>query len=291
MPKAVTWALRAALLSCLAPVAAACTNAMLTSARTSMAAGHYAQAHEELETALANPSLKASERREVKDDLCALEVEVGAPTYSLPRQHQTCVDAVREPGSSSAQRLAKIDAELGQQYEAQFDQGLHAGDIGAAVAALRGYERTVPNDTAKIARLEHRLWVVVDRQDQGLGRRQKRQVHRALALLSEDYPGLQLMNQRSFKRWIGKDTTAAGIPMLSQIAITGHTLELKAPDDNLKQSALSPQKFARINDAFSVWCQCDGATHVASDSTGLPVYLARLNPVMDRSEVLVLPWR
>jgi len=99
------------------------------------------------------------------------------------------------------------------------------------------------------------------------------------------------MNQRAFKRWIGKDTSDAGVPMLSGIAINGHTLELKVPDDNLKQSELSPEKFARINDAFSVWCQCDGATHVASDSTGLPVYLARLNPAMDRSEVLVLPWR
>jgi hypothetical protein len=79
--------------------------------------------------------------------------------------------------------------------------------------------------------------------------------------------------------------------MLSAIAITGHTLELKVSDDNLKQSALAPQSFARINDAFSVWCQCEGATHVASDSTGLPVYLARLNPSMARSEVLVLPWR
>ena len=63
------------------------------------------------------------------------------------------------------------------------------------------------------------------------------------------------------------------------------------PDSNLEQSALSPEKFAQINDAFSVWCQCDGATHVASGGTGLPVYLARLNPVMARSEVLVLPWR
>ena len=63
------------------------------------------------------------------------------------------------------------------------------------------------------------------------------------------------------------------------------------PESNLDQSTLSPQKFAQINDAFSVWCYCDGATHVASDTTGLPVYLARLNPAVSRSEVLVLPRR
>ena len=139
--------------------------------------------------------------------------------------------------------------------------------------------------------MDRRLWVAVDHQDQRLDRRKKGHVHQALAVLDDDYPGLQGMNQRAFKRWIGKDTSPAGVPMLSAIAITGHTLELKVSDDNLKQSALAPQSFARINDAFSVWCQCEGATHVASDSTGLPVYLARLNPSMARSEVLVLPWR
>jgi hypothetical protein len=99
------------------------------------------------------------------------------------------------------------------------------------------------------------------------------------------------MNQRAFEGWIGKDTSAAGVPMLSGIAISGHTLELKVPDRNLSQSALAPQKFAQLNDAFSVWCRCDGATHVASDTTGFPVYLARLNPAVSRSEVLVLPQR
>jgi hypothetical protein len=285
------WLLRATIACALAPVLSACTNAMLSSARTSIAAGHYAQAHQELEAALHDPSLSPRERREVKDELCALEVQSGAPTYSLLRQHQTCAEAAREPGSSSGERLAKVDAELGAQHEAQFERALKDGDIGAAAAAVRDYERIAPNDTPSIARMDRRLWLAIDRRDQGLARRGKRHIHRALAALSEDYPGLHLMNQRAFKRWIGKDTSAAGAPTLSAIAISGHTLELKVPDGNLKQSALGPEKFARINDAFSVWCQCDGATHVASDSTGLPVYLARLNPAMARSEVLVLPWR
>jgi hypothetical protein len=285
------WVIRAALLSCLAPVLAACSNAMVLSARTSMATGHYVQAHQELEDALKNPSLSATERREVKDDLCTVEVKAGAPTYSLMRQHQTCAEAASEPGSASGERLAKLDAELGDQYQAQFDRALAAGDIAGAVAAVRGYERIAPRHNQKLAAMDRRLWVVVDRQDQRQDRRKKGHVHQALAVLDDDYPGLQRMNQRAFKRWIGKDTSPAGVPMLSAIAITGHTLELKVPDDNLKQSALAPQRFARINDAFSVWCQCEGATHVASDSTGLPVYLARLNPSMARSEVLVLPWR
>jgi hypothetical protein len=263
---------------------------MLSTARTSMAAGQYVKAHDELEAALKDPSVKGAQRREIKDDLCEVEVKVGAPTYPLVREHQTCADAASEPGSTSAQRLAGIDAAIAAQYETQFEHALRAGDVASAAAAVRAYERVEPNDTRTLARMDHRLWLAVDRQDQGL-RRNRKHIHQALAQLGEDYPGLHLMNQHAFKRWVGKDTSAAGVSMLSGIAIAGHTLELKAPEDNLKQSALSPEKFARLNDAFSVWCQCDGATYVASDLTGLPVYIARLNPAMARSEVLVLPWR
>jgi hypothetical protein len=128
-------------------------------------------------------------------------------------------------------------------------------------------------------------------QDASLDRRQNKTIRRTLAALRSDYPHLRRMNQSAFERWVGNDTSSAGVPMLSGIAITGHTLELKVPERNLGQSALSPQKFAQINDAFSVWCRCDGATHVASDANGFPVYLARLNPAVSRSEVLVLPQR
>jgi hypothetical protein len=281
----------AALLALIVPVLSGCTNAMLASARSNIAAGNYAEAHQKLETAMQNPAaLKPGEQREVKDDLCMTEFVIGAPTYSLLRQHQTCEQAAREPGSVSGERLAKIDATIRDQDEAQIEHALKAGDIAGAVAALRGYERIAPNDRETIARWSGRIWLVVDREDRSVGRHGKKHIHQTLAVLDEDYPGLHLMTQRAFKRWVGKDTSPAGVPMLEGIAISGHTLELRAADDNLKQSTLSPEKFAQINDAFSVWCQCDGATHVASD-TGLPVYLARLNPVMSRSEVLVLPWR
>jgi hypothetical protein len=289
LSKLLSWLCLAASLSLLASMLNGCTNAMLASARTSIGSGNYAQAHEQLEAALQNPSLSGQERREVMDGLCTTENEIGAPTYSLWRQHTTCANAAKEGGNSSAQRLAKIDAAIKQQEQASFDQALHRGDLGEASSALRDYARVAADDTANISRMQRQLWTVVDRRDQTLRRHNKRHVHQVLAVLDEDYPGLHRMNQRAFRRWIGRDTSAAGVPMLSAIAISGHTLELKVPDDNLKQSAIAPEKFARINDAFSVWCQCDGATHVAVDSSGLPVYLARLNLQMSRSEVLVLP--
>jgi hypothetical protein len=283
------WVFALASCSLLAPMLSGCTNPILASARTSIGSGNYAQAHQELEAALQNPSLSSEERREVMDDLCTTEVQIGAPTYSLWRQRLTCADAAKAPGSSSGERLAKIDDALKQQEETSFHEALRKGEIGEASSALQAYARVAPGDTDNVARMERQLWTVVDHRDQVSRRHTKRHVHQVLVVLNGDYPGLHMMNQRAFKRWVGRDTSAAGVPMLSAIAITGHTLELKVPDDNLNQSAIAPETFARINDAFSVWCQCDGSTHVAVDSNGLPVYLARLNLQMSRSEVLVLP--
>ncbi len=290
-PRLFLWLIRAAVVAAVAPLLSACTNAMLASARGDLAAQHYAQAHEDLEAALQNPSLRPSERREASDDLCLTEFTIGAPTYSLLQQHQTCAQAALEPGSVSQDRLAKIDAAIRQEQEANMEQALKTGDVASAVAAVRAYEQIEPSDTQTLEQWNQRIWSVVDRQDRGMGKRRKNRLHQTLAILKQDYPWLHLMNQHAFQRWVGKDIAATGTPMLSGITISGHTLELKVPDRNLEQSALSPEKFAQINDAFSVWCQCDGATHVASGGTGLPVYLARLNPVMARSEVLVLPWR
>jgi hypothetical protein len=193
--------------------------------------------------------------------------------------------------STGVEHAPKVDAALRQKYEADIEQSLKVGDVGGAVEALRRYQQIDPEDKSNIARWKAQVWSAVAAQDQGIDRHQKKAIHRTLAALREDYPDLRAMNQRAFEGWIGKDTSAAGVPMLSGIAISGHTLELKVPDRNLSQSALAPQKFAQLNDAFSVWCRCDGATHVASDTTGFPVYLARLNPAVSRSEVLVLPQR
>jgi hypothetical protein len=285
------WPIRAAVFAAAMPLLAACTNAMLASARGDLAANHYAQAHQDLEAALQNPSLRPAERREASDDLSLTDFVIGAPTYSLLQQHQTCARAALERGSVSQERLAKIDDAIRQEQETEVDQALKAGDVASAVAAVRTYEQIAPSDTQTLAQWNQRIWSVVDRQDRHMGKHHKNRLHQTLTMLKQDFPRFHSMNQHAFKRWVGNDMAAGGAPMLSGITISGQILELKVPDSDLKQSALSPEKFAQINDAFSVWCQCDGATHVASGGTGLPVYLARLNPVMARSEVLVLPWR
>lgn len=291
LPQSIRQTLCFVLLAATAPLFTGCTNAMLASARGDLMAKDYAQAHQDLEAALQNPSLRPAERREASDDLCEAEFVIGAPIYSLLRQHQTCAKAALEPGSVSGERLAEIEAAIRQEKEAEVADALKSGDIASAVAAVRAYESVAPEDARTLAQWNQRIWSAVDRQDRRMGKHRKIRVHQTLAALKQDYPRLHLMNQHAFERWVGKNIANAGTPIPSQIRISGHTLELRLPDGDLQLSALGPEKFAHINDAFSVWCQCDGDTHVASSGIGLPVYLAWLNPSMARSEVLVLPWR
>lgn len=269
-----------------------CASTTLASARANMAAGQYAAAHQDLESALQNPAaLHWGEHREVMDDLCTTEVQIGAPTYSLLRQHQTCMEAAKEPGSISGDRLSQLDATIRQEHAVEIDSALKSGDMAGAVGALLVYQKIEPNDRAGIARWNQEIWSLVDRQDREAAKGKRASIGQALAVLGSYYRSVRSMSQSAFKRWLGKDTSTSGESMLSGIEIKGKTLKLTVPNRNLPDSALSPQKFAQINDAFSVWCRCDGATHVASDDTGLPVYLAHINLLTARSEVLALPWR
>src|SRR5262249_31201097 len=148
---------------------------------------------------------RPAERREASDDLCMTEFVVGAPTYSLLRQHQTCARAAAEPGSESGERLAKIDAAIRQEQETEMDQALKAGDVASAVAALRAYEQIAPCDSKTLAQWNQRIWSVVDREDRQIGKHHKTRLHQTLVMLKQDYPQLHLMNQHAFKRWVGKD--------------------------------------------------------------------------------------
>jgi hypothetical protein len=184
--------------------------------------------------------------------LAAVVIAAMAPLFG------GCTNTMLASRSTGAEHVVKVDTALRQKYQAEIEQSLKAGDVAEAVEALRRYQQIDPEDQTNIARWNQQIWSTVAKQDEGLERRQKKAIHRTLVVLREDYPHLPAMNQSAFKRWIGKDTSSAGVPMLSGIAITGHTLKLKVPERNLSQSALSPQKFAQINDAFSVCADATG---------------------------------
>ena len=94
-------------------LASGCAPTALSSARQKIAAGQYAAARQEL-LAIPLGNLNDDQRREVKDDLCVSTFMLGEPTYSTTEQRRVCADAAGEPGSQSAEFVAKIDDQVRQ---------------------------------------------------------------------------------------------------------------------------------------------------------------------------------
>src|SRR5271167_1005436 len=71
----------------------ACAPSALSAARSQIAAGNYPAARQELVALSSRNDLSASERREVKDDLCQCDFMIGRPTYTMAEQRRVCIDA------------------------------------------------------------------------------------------------------------------------------------------------------------------------------------------------------
>jgi hypothetical protein len=108
---------------------------LLSRVRRELAAGQYAQAHQDLAIAAQHPSdLSDAERREVKDDLCLTEYLIGPISYPLPEEERVCAQALEEPGSVSGPNLAQIRELSGQSAQRELVRD-RDGKIGGAVAA------------------------------------------------------------------------------------------------------------------------------------------------------------
>src|ERR1700678_2193766 len=93
----------------LAAALSACAPSALSTARSQIDAANYPAARQELVALSARTDLSASERREVKDDLCLCDFKIGRPTYTLAEQRGACLEASNEPGSQSGSIVAAID--------------------------------------------------------------------------------------------------------------------------------------------------------------------------------------
>ena len=93
----------------LAAALSACAPSALSTARSQIDAANYPAARRELVALSARTDLSASERREVKDDLCLCDFKIGRPTYTLAEQRGVCLEASNEPGSQSGSIVAQID--------------------------------------------------------------------------------------------------------------------------------------------------------------------------------------
>jgi hypothetical protein len=265
-----------------------CVNSSVQAARDEISAGNYAAAHKDLVAAQRSGKLSARERREVTNDICLTEYNVGAPTYPLAEQARACTAAEERPGSPSIQLLVKIQEAQRVQLTNEIESALASGDAARAGDAIAQYRSVPGSDPEAAAKWSRRLWGMISRDDLASGRKHSRQLAPAISEITREYPKLRTMDETAFRQWIEEKTTISGIRMVSSVEVSKQVLRLWIPSTQMSTAALNLDRFANINDAMVARCHCDGRTNVAAAESGLPAYLVRLDPETRRSEVLIL---
>jgi hypothetical protein len=271
--------------------ASGCATSALSSVRQKMAAGQYAPARQEL-LAMPTGNMSPSERREVKDDICLSEFMLGEPNYSSGEQLRVCTDAAQEPGSQSAQFVEKIDDRIRRSSYAKVNAALASGDLAGAEQAAQTYLNTPGADRAVVAKWSHQMWELVTRRDHRIEpRRKKKELAAAIESVRKQYPAMRKMSKDEFMAWVAKQGSVAGTVMFSSVALKDRELDLAIRRQELKMASLKLDRLSIINDATVARCGCDGRTNVGVAETNFPLYLVRLDPETQRSEVLILPHR
>jgi hypothetical protein len=272
-------------------LAAGCApqQSALSTARSEMRAGNYTAAHRELTALEEHPEkLSPDERREVKDDLCVTDFTIGRPTYPVREQQRVCTEAAAEPGSQSADVLARIDGTIEQADNEQVTAAIKAGDLAAAEAAVEDYESLPGANQVQVASWSNQMWKLVEQKDQRPTRSRKAVLGGAIATLRRQHADARKMNDAAFKRWVVKTATVDGKPLVSDPRLEHGRLKLDLTETDLSAAALNLDKFALINDVVVARCGCDGRTDVGIGTGDLPAYVVRLDPETRSSEVLIL---
>jgi hypothetical protein len=267
----------------------ACAPSALSSARQKIAAGQYSAARGDLLALEARQSeLSQSQRREVKDDLCLADFMIGQPTYSLSEQRRQCEEAAKEPGSQSAQLIARIDEATRTQAAQKVAAALKRGDLADAEQAALVYVDTPGSDPKVMVGWSEKMWQIVRRQDQRK-ESHKKQLAAAIAQVRKDYPAMKSMSKSDYLQWVAKQGTVGPTHIFSSVALSDDTTTLSVRREEVQNAALNLDRLAKINDAMVARCGCDARTNVGIAETDFPLYLVRLDPETQRSEVLILP--
>jgi hypothetical protein len=268
-----------------------CAPAALSSARIKLQAGNYLAARQDLLALRAQQDkLSPEQRREVKDDLCMTDFMIGRPTLSLREQREVCADAAAEPGSRSADFLARIDQATAASDVEAVEHAIRTGDLAGAESAAADYASTPGADPAKLAGWSRRMWSMVDSQQPRAphARKQKAAVARAIAGLKKEHRVVRAMSDAEFHKWIVETATVQGQPFIINPHFHDGVLRLTVPAHARHAAALNLDKFAKINDAAVARCGCNARTNVSVGAGAFPAYVARLDPQEERSEVLIL---
>ena len=288
--RSVALVLAISIIGTLTLIASGCAPAALSSAHRKMVAGQYAEAHQEL-AAIPLGTLSDSQRREVKDDLCLSEFMIGEPTYSPGEQRRVCVDATTEIGSRSAELVERIDAQVRRASSEKVNAALAKGDLGGAEQAAQVYLGTPGADPAVVAKWSHQMWELVNRRDSRPETHRKKQLDAAIAAVRKQYPSMRKMTKTEFMVWVAQQGSVAGTAMFSSVALKDKELDLAIRRQAVQTASLKLDRISAINDATIARCGCDGRTNVGIAETNFPLYLVRLDPETQRSEVIILPHR
>ena len=288
--KTTQFALAVFALSALTFAASGCAPSALSSARTKIASGQYAAARQEL-LGIRLDTLSDAQRREVKDELCEATFMIGEPTYSSGEQRRVCADAAAEPGSRSGQLVAQIDNRLLEASAAKVNAALAHGDLAGAEQAAQAYLNTPGADPAIVAKWSHQMWILVEQRDSRIGTRRQKELAKAIASLRKQLPSMRKMSKPEFVLWVAKQGSIEGTPMFSSVALKDQEIHLAIRRQELHRASLKLDRLSTINDATVARCGCDGRTNVGVAETNFPLYLVRLDPETQRSEVLILPHR
>jgi hypothetical protein len=266
-----------------------CAPSALTSARAQIAAANYPAARQELVALSARSDLSASERREVKDDLCLCDFKIGRPTYTLTEQRAVCTEAAKEPGSQSSSIIAQIDDAQRRKDVQEVGAALSAHDLADAERAAIDYQSLPGADPATLARWSKQVWTLADAQVFADSTAKKRSLGATIAEARKNHPNVQKMDKDQFARWVATTATVSGTALASRVALNDSTLNLYIDDAKMPLAALNLDRFASINDAMAARCGCDARTNVAVTETDFPAYFIRLDPETKMSEVMILP--
>ena len=142
-----------------------CAPSALSAARSQIAAGNYPAARQELAALSAHGSdLSASQRREVKDDVCLCDFMIGRPAFTLAEQRGVCADAGKEPGSQSSSIIARIDEAARRKDAAEVEAALSDHDLADAERAATDYQTLPAADPATVTRWSRQIWTLADAQ-------------------------------------------------------------------------------------------------------------------------------
>ena len=265
------------------------SSSALSTARNEMRAGNYTAAHRELSALEEHPEqLSPDELREVKDDLCVTEFTIGRPTYSVREQQRVCTEAAAQPGSQSADLLARIDGEIEQADNDRVTAAIKAGDLAGAEAAVEDYDSLPGANQVQVASWSNQMWKLVEQKDERPTRSRKAALGTAIATLRRQHADARKMNDAAFKLWVVKTASVDGKPLVSDPRLEHGRLKLDLIETDLSAAAVNLDKFALINDVVVARCGCDGRTDVGVGTGDLPAYVVRLDPETRSSEVLIL---